>query len=143
MTSIRAAARHRRQGLTIIPVMVSLVLVTLFTGIMMKQVASHRATTLDEQRRLQAEWLAESGLARASARLSVEDSYVGETWTIAAEELDGHAGVVRIVVEAVKGRPAQRGVRVEADYPAGDGPRARISKSMTLDLKPEIPGGPQ
>jgi hypothetical protein len=137
-----ASAAARRQGLVIIPVLVTLVLVTLFTGILMKQVSARRAEARAEGRRMQAEWLAESGLARASARLFAERSYRGETWDVPADELGGRPGVVRIVVETVADRPAQRRVRAEADYPREGVTRARMSKTLTLELKPETPGGP-
>jgi hypothetical protein len=95
---------------------------------------------------MQADWLAESGLARASARLAAEKGYRGETWEVAPEALGGSAGVVRIAVDSEdrEGRPA-RGrflVRVEADYPRDDVRRARTSKTLTIDLGPETPGGP-
>ena len=134
--------RTQRRGLAIIPVLVTLVLVTLYTGILMRQVANRRSTYRDEERRMQAEWLAESGLARASARLDADRLYKGETWEIPAGELGGLPAVVRITVEPVNDRPARRRVRVESDYPRGDAPRARMSKTLTFELKPETPGEP-
>ena len=132
--------RTQRRGLAIIPVLVTLVLVTLYTGILMRQVANRRSTYREEERRMQAEWLAESGLARASARLDADRHYKGETWEIPAGELGGLDAVVRITVEPVNDWPARRRVRVESDYPRGDVPRARMSKTLTFELKPETPG---
>ena len=95
------------------------------------------------ERQAQAEWLAESGLARASARLSAERSYTGETWKLPAEAFGGRdEGVVRVVVSAVKGHPSRRAIRVEADYPASDEHRNRQSRSQTVELGPDPPKGP-
>lgn len=134
--------RPRRRGLALVPALACLVLVTMLCGAMLKLVQTHRGAARDEERRMQAEWLAESGAARASARLAADDSYKGETWDIPTATLDG-AGRVTIVVEAVEKAPGRRRVRVEADYPSGDDAhRARQSKQWTVDLRPENPGGP-
>ena len=77
---------------------------------------------------------------RASARQDADRLYKGETWEIPAGELGVQAAVVRITVEPVNDRPARRRVRVESDYPRGDVPRARMSKTLTFELKPETPG---
>jgi type II secretory pathway component PulK len=80
--------------------------------------ARRRQARLDE-RRLQAEWLAESGLDRAAARLDRSPDYGGETWDVPAVDLDGlHAG--RVVIEVDR---ADRRVRIRADFPA-DGPES-------------------
>ncbi len=92
---------------------------------------------------MQAEWLAESALARASARLTADRGYRGETWDVPAGALDGtDAGSVTIAVEAEKGRPGRRRVRVEADYPRDAARRARYSKHLTIELGPETTEGP-
>jgi hypothetical protein len=138
--------RPDRRGLAIIPALVCLLLVTLLSGLLLRQVTTRRATARSEERRMQAEWLAESGLARASARMAAEHGYRGETWEVAPEALGGGAGVVRITVDAGdrEGRSARDRflIRVEADYPRDDVRRARASKTLTIDLGPETPGGP-
>ena len=95
---------------------------------------------------MQAEWLAESGAARASARLQADNAYHGETWDVPASALGGRdEGRVTIVVEPLKDSPGSRRVRVEADYPRGDVDhyRARHSKHFHVDLRPETSGGPK
>lgn len=132
-----------RRGLAIVPALVCLVLVTLLCGAMLRQAHTQRGLARDEQRRMQAEWLAESGLARASARLAADPGYQGETWEIPARALGGpSSGVVRIKVVPGGGRPTRRRVRVEADFPREDVHRARLSKQLTIDLEPENKGGP-
>ena len=138
-----ARARARRRGLALVPALACLVVVILFCGILVRQVSTHRALVRDEERRVQVEWLAESALARASARLAADRGYKGETWNIAAAELGGQAGAVQITVETVKDQAARRRVRVQADFPRDAEQRARASKTLTVDLGPERPGGPR
>jgi Tfp pilus assembly protein PilX len=133
----------RRRGLAIVPALACLVVVVLFCGILVRQVSTHRALVRDEERRMQAEWLADSALARASARLAADRSYKGETWDLAAADLGGQAGVARITVETVADQATRRRVRVEADFPREGDLRARSSKTLTVDLGPERPGGPR
>jgi hypothetical protein len=86
--------------------------------------ARRRQGRLDE-RRLQAEWLAESGLDRAAARLAGSSDDPGETWDIPAADLDGvHAG--RVVIEVERGETkGDRRVRIRADFPAVGVEKAR------------------
>jgi hypothetical protein len=134
-----------RKGGAIVPALVCLVLVTMLCALMLKQAHTRRVLAGDEARRMQAEWLVESGLARASARLSAEPSYRGETWEIPARSLGGpSAARVTIVVEPVQAPPGRRRARVvvQADYPSGEDHRARQSKHLIVELRPETPGGP-
>ena len=134
--------RTRRKGLVIIPALVCLLLVTLLCGAMLKLAKTRRDVARDEERRMQAEWLAESGLSRASARLAADGGYRGETWDVPARALGGElTGRVTIAVVPDKDRPGRRSVRVEADYPPGPD-RARQSKHTIVDLRTENPGGP-
>ena len=134
--------RPTRRGLSSIPAMVCLVLVTLLSGVLLKQVRMQRNAVRDEERRSQADWLAESGLARASAKLAADPKYAGETWAPPAEALGGRKGEVRITLDDVKDRPGARRVRVQADFPLGDERRARQTKTLIIDLGPGEPGGP-
>jgi Tfp pilus assembly protein PilX len=134
---------RRQRGLALVPALACLMVVVLFCGMLIRLVASHREVVRDEERHVQAEWLAESGLARAGARLVADRGYKGETWEITAADLGGHAGVVRIAVEPLAGQAVRRRVRVEADFPRDAERRARCSKTLTVDLGPERPGGPR
>jgi hypothetical protein len=86
--------------------------------------------------RHQAEWLAESGIERAAARLADSGDYTGETWEVSPEQLgQGTTGVVTIEVERVDVQPNLRQVRVRADY-LRDGVRsARQSKETEVQIK--------
>lgn len=134
--------RSQRRGLAIVPAFVCLILVTVFCGVLLKLAASHRVLVRSESRKTQAEWLVQSGLERASARISADSGYRGETWEIAAKEMaGGKPAIVRIAVEPIENDLKRVRVRVEADYPRDETLRARSSKTLNLDLKPRSPGG--
>jgi hypothetical protein len=135
-------SRHRGpKGLAIIPVLVCLVLATSICGSLLKQALAQRALVHSEERTAQADWLAESGLARASARLSAPGNYQGETWEIPASALGGRStAVVSIAVTPVENKPGQRFVRVRADYPRNDEQRVRITKTTIVHLATEPSG---
>lgn len=88
------------------------------------------------ENRQQAEWLAEAGAARASARLAKELAYHGETWTIPAAELEsGDPATVEIRVSLDEKRPAARKIEVTADFPAALPNRTRVTKNWVVDIR--------
>jgi len=134
--------RSNQRGLAIVPAFVCLVLVTLFCGVLLKLAASHRALVRSESNKTQVDWLVESGMEKAAAKLLANPDYRGETWELAANEMaGGKPAVVRIVVETLEKDPKHPRVRVEADYPRDDTLRARSSKTRTMELEPVKPGG--
>ena len=134
--------RTRRKGLVLIPALVSLILVGLLSAAVIRLAQTQRRVTADEERKMQAEWLVESGFARAAARLAADPAYAGETWSLSASALGGNApGVVTIAVEAGAVGTSRR-VRVEAEYPSGESPRRnKLSKRTTVDVGTDRPGG--
>ncbi len=84
---------------------------------------------------LQAEFLAESGIARAVALLTANAKYQGEKWQIEARSLAAPAGAtVTIEVAAVSDQPRARRVTVAAEFPAAGPSRARRSRQVTIEL---------
>ncbi len=65
-----ARPKLQRRGLTAAAVLVCLMVVTLVSGVLVKQGVAYRQQVRSQERRLQAEWLAESGVERAFARLA-------------------------------------------------------------------------
>ena len=89
--------------------LIGLIVIGIICAGLLKVALARRAEVGAEERGLQADWLAESGLERASARLSAAGDYSGETWQIPAEELGGRAsGTVAIRVEPVADHPERR-----------------------------------
>ena len=137
------ANRRGRKGLALIPAMVCLALVATLGAVMLRLAHVQQTTARDEERRMQTDWLAESGIARAGARLATDPDYRGETWEIAKISPDANTSArVTIAVELVEDRPARRRVKVVAEYPRGDDRRNKLTKSIIFDLNPETPGGP-
>ena len=126
----------RRRGIILFAVLVALMIVSaLLVSTLTTTVAGSRALERDGWR-MQAQWLAESALERAAARLNRDADYRGETWRPAAGELGGSdAAAVQISVEPVAGESARRLVRVVADYPDDPQDRARHTAERTVKIK--------
>jgi hypothetical protein len=142
-------ARTERRGLTAVAVLVCLIIVTLISGALLKVGIAHRDQVRAQERRLQAEWLAQSGIDRALARLSAKADYTGETWELAPRDLDlretpgsqrGPAAIVHIKVERPKGASPgsdaadRRLIKVQADYPPDLPRRTRHSMQILAEL---------
>ena len=131
-----------RRGLTLIPSLVCLVVATALCAVLLRQAHTERVMVKSLERNEQAQWLAESGLARALARLAADRSYQGETWKLPAEALGGQlAGEVRITV-TTENPSTKRKVRVEADYPVDADARTRQSRTQIVELGPDPSKGP-
>ena len=130
-----------RRSAVLIVVLVCLAIAAAMGVVLVKLAATGRQSMQAQGWRMQAQWLAESGLERAAARLAADPKYSNETWTIAAEELGGDAGgVVRIRAEAVADQPNRRLVSVEADYPDDPQHRVRCNKQIVVDVHRTIGG---
>ncbi|MHC5538959.1 hypothetical protein ACYOEI_12125 [Singulisphaera rosea] len=128
----RPHPKHRRGTATIF-VLISLVLITLVCGVLLKVVLAGRGRLRSEERRLQVEWLVESGLERAASKLELDAKYSGETWELSARELGGlDAALVKITVDRPDNTTALRHVHIEADYPRESTRRARLSKTALV-----------
>jgi type II secretory pathway pseudopilin PulG len=133
----RAMIRKRRRGLVSVAVLIALFVIGLVCASLLRVALSRRSEVGREERRLQAGWLAESGMDRAVARLLASGDYAGETWEVPAGDLGGRgAATVAIRVEPVADRPDRKKVRVQADYPSGSSLRARQSREIIVVVKP-------
>ena len=83
--------------------------------------------------RMQSEWLAESGLERAAARLSADAGYAGETWDLTAESIAGRrAGRVVITIQRDDDESRVH-VTAVADYPVDAAERARTRRIVLME----------
>jgi Tfp pilus assembly protein PilX len=118
-----------------VAVLVCLVVAAMIGGALLRTGLVQRRRIQMEERRLQALWLAESGLERAAARLADAHDYRGETWEVPAADLGGPwPGTVTIAVETTDAPPSRRtGARAgrlsqrgraagSASYARGSGP---------------------
>jgi hypothetical protein len=127
-------ARTERRGVLTVAALVCLLAVMLIAAGVLRLVRSERGLLQNEERRLQADWLVESGLERAVARLGTEPTYRGETWSMTAEDLGGDsAGVVTVTVEPGP-RAGERLLRVQADYPPDAALRVRAHRELAVGV---------
>jgi hypothetical protein len=125
----------RRRGMVAVAIVAILIVLVILSGSLLRVIWLRHADLRASERRLQAEWLAESGLDRAAAKLALDPGYKGETWAIAASDLGGRdEATVKIVVSSVPGKPDRRAVRVAADYPVDEPRRHRQSRELMVDL---------
>ena len=118
-----------------VAVLIGLIIIGIICAGLLKVALARRAEVATEERKLQAEWLAESGLERASSRLATSGDYSGETWEIRSQELGNRGtGQVVIQVERVADHPDRRKVHVQADYPSGASLRSRQSKELFVQV---------
>ncbi len=84
---------------------------------MTQRLALGQRQAIQRERQLQAQWLVEAGISRATAKLRDDRQYAGELWQLTAQELgDRWEGRVEIQVgpsDAVD----QTRIRVVAVYP--------------------------
>src|SRR4051812_24270557 len=98
-----------RRGAVTVFVLICLIVITIISGVLLRIGLFERRRIRAEERRLQAEWLVESGLERGARRLAgSRGEYRGETWDIPASELGGQDPArVTITVEPVASEPSR------------------------------------
>jgi hypothetical protein len=127
-----------RRGVALIVVLAGLAVTMVMFLAATKLILVQRKTIELTARQIQASWLAESGVQRAAARLAADANYRGETWNVSAEELGGRSGgSVTIHVEQPPDQPGRRTVHIDADFPSDPQQRARVSREITIRIKPE------
>ena len=152
---ITARAGKPSRGMTVVAVLVCLIILTMISGAILKVSVARRELARSHERRLQAEWLAESGLERAIARLALDRDYSGEMWSLVSHDLgrgehaskgtapakaDTPEARITIKVERVPTASNRRSVHVQADYPLDAQGRSRQSKEIMIDLEPSQAG---
>src|SRR3954468_2258390 len=139
------SGKRERRGLTAVAVLVCLVIVTMVSGVLLKVGLTHRDQVRSQEHRLQAEWLAQSGLDRAVTRLAADPGYAGETWKLSCRDLglpeiagpaEDPAAVVAIKVEPAgsPGATTQKVIKVQADHPPDLPRRSRHSTQILVEL---------
>jgi type II secretory pathway component PulK len=125
-----------RRGAMIVFAILALLVVSMLGASLLKTVSVSRQQLQREALHTQANWLADSGAARAVAQLSASTDYTGETWTVPAEQLAaGRTSSVHITVSSVPDHPEQTIIAVTAEYPHGSPTAIRITKRITVRKK--------
>ncbi|MDZ7617512.1 MAG: hypothetical protein U1E05_10935 [Patescibacteria group bacterium] len=132
----RRQIRPKRSGFLLLSALVCVALVIAMGGLMTRMMVVNSQYDRAQLRRMQCQWLVDSGIERAAARLATEAEFTGETWHIEPEQLDGRNGaVVQIAVTPQAEPSAWRTVSVQADYPADSPARVRHSRVVRLPYK--------
>lgn len=131
----RGRTNPKRSGVALIVLLLGMAVAAAIFLSVLKLVAVERQSVELQQRRAQAEWLAESAIERAAAKLAADEKYNGETWAIPAKELGGRdGGIVAIRIDEIAGKADQRTVHIEADFPDHPFERVREIRDRILHL---------
>lgn len=124
-----------RRGMALVVALVALAIFTMLSAVLMKSMLMQRRQVQDNERAAQAMWLVEAGLQRARARLVSDPDFTEERWELNAEALGGrYAALVTIAAYRIEGKPDQRRIAVEAEYPRGEVFQARSSREITVEM---------
>ena len=122
-----------RRGSTLIIAFAALLIVSMLGASLIRTVTLSRQQLQRETLRTQAVLLADSGAARAIARLKASPDYTGETWSVPAEQLStGRTAFVLIIVAPDTAHPEQTLIAATAEYPQGSPTAIRVTKRMTI-----------
>ena len=114
----RAACPTSRRATVLVAVVASLFIVMLIAMALLRGLVMQQRQMRAAERELQALWLTESAISRASARLRHNQEYVGETWHIDGKQLAGQrGGEVHIRVAASENNPDAHAIYVETNFP--------------------------
>jgi Tfp pilus assembly protein PilX len=129
---------NSRRGAFMIIILVCLMVAGIILGSLLRLALLQSRQLGSEQMRVQAEWLADSGLERAGARLARDGGYAGETWTIEPGRLGGADGAVVVIrVENIQNQASNRSVVVEAVFPAEGPQQARRTRQAKVAVSKE------
>lgn len=133
--NLRAGVAHRRRGAALVVAMVCLLLISLSLGALLQIARVQMQQARRGEDRLQSEWLAESALERAAARLAADGEYEGETWDLTAEEFGRQeAGTVSVKVEEIPGRESSKRVTVVARFPKAGARAVQTTKTIEVTI---------
>ncbi len=135
-----AHARSRRSGLTIIAVMLTLSVLVILGSVVLRATALRRGVARGLEHRMQAQWLAESALERARARLAADPAYKGETWTLTPADLGRPATntatpAAQVAITIEQANDGTAAIAAVADLPIELPDRTRITKRTRITLK--------
>lgn len=134
-------SRRNERGIVLLAVIVCLIVIGTLCGSLLRMGLSQQNAARADERQVQADWLAESALERAAARLGRDSNYAGEDWLISPQALGGAmAGRVAITVQSVDGQPGLRLVKVQAEFPRDAASRARSTKQAAVSISTQTSG---
>ena len=127
--------KKQSRGFALLMILVCLMIASAMLASIFKSTTAMQRFTQRREWRIQAQWLVESGVERAAAKLAENDQYNGETWLLSGDQLGGtDEALVTIEVTVDPGQPRRRLVSVRADYPNHPLHRASINKQIAVQL---------
>ena len=126
--------RKDRRAILVISVLASLTLVMLLGAAWLRIIVLERQHLRVQQNRMQAEYLANSALSRAAARLAADSEYDGETIHVSAESLAARSPATVTIRVVAADDPQARLVTASARVPAEGRDRAQRSKQQRILL---------
>jgi hypothetical protein len=128
-------ANTRRRGTILILFMLSLLLLSLTVGVMIRSTVIQRSLVRGDLQRVQAEWLVHSAAARAASQLQISTDYTGEQWSVPAEALNQHdAALASIQVATDPESETRRLVTITVNYPPEGTDRVRASRTVPVTV---------
>jgi type II secretory pathway component PulK len=127
--------RQPSSGFILAFVLVCLTVVTITLAVMIGRMSQGHRQVMRRQRQVQVQWLAESAIDRAAARLHRDPSYRGETWQLSPEAMgDRWSAQITIQIETPE---AEGGgiVRVTVIYPQSQLQGVRYEKHVPLSIE--------
>ena len=128
-----SSRKSPRRGAIIVFAIIALLVVSMLGAALLRTVSLSNQQLQRETLHTQAVWLADSGAARAVARMNAAPDYTGETWAVPAEQLSaGRTASVRIAVSPESDHPERTVIAATAEYPQDSPTAIRITKRITV-----------
>lgn len=123
----------RRRGLITLLVLVAMVAATLVALASLQRVAHQSRQNRWQGDRTQAVLLAESGAALAQVKLEAISDYMGETWSVPADQTS-NGEPAQVVIEVSAESEQRRQIRVEVTLGKAPPRQAREALELTISL---------
>jgi hypothetical protein len=131
---MKKTAKQRR-GAILAVALATLLVVTLLAGAVFRAYLQNHRQLRREQDQTQAQWLADSAMARALARRKLDATYTGETWQVEQLPLatgKPGKGVATIKIEPSPEQPDNMRIDVSTQFPADDLNGIRAQRQLTI-----------
>ena len=116
--------------------LLSLLLLTLTVGVLVRASLTQRNLVKGGLRRVQADWLVYSATARAAEQLKSDPDYTGETWNISAEAIgQPDPAVAEIEVSADPSAESRRLVTITVNYPPDIPDRVLATRTVPVAVE--------
>lgn len=130
MRQARINPTERRHGIVVVVVLVCLTVVTLLLGSLLHNAMAWRRQVRTEVRHAQAEWLADSGVARALMKTESNAEYAGEVWKPKETLVAGTRAIVEITV-------SDGGTRINVNATISGTTQSTARRSFVVDKERE------